>query len=150
MGAGQSERAAIVHFLRGEHARIFRQQRAVALASLREAEALAGLTALPDEGAMVRALAADNATTAAVAGEQEARRQSAAWRDKFETLQHEARPSPGETTPHPFHPHLPPLTASTAPTSLLSCSARPRSPPPSPAPEPCPRARPLRRAPSAL
>ena len=142
MGAGQSERAAIVHFLRGEHARIFRQQRAVALASLREAEALAGLTALPDEGAMVRALAADNATTAAVAGEQEARRQSAAWRDKFETLQHEARPSPGETTPHPFHPH-PPL--SPPPQRPPPCSHAPPAPDPhprapllSPAPEPGP------------
>ena len=131
MGAGQSERAAIVHFLRGEHARIFRQQRAVALASLREAEALAGLTALPDEGAMVRALAADNATTAAVAGEQEARRQSAAWRDKFETLQHEARPSPGETTPHPFHPH----TASHRQHSAHLPALMLR-PPPSPTPEP--------------
>ena len=101
VGAGQAERAAIVHFLRGEHARIFRQQRAVALASLREAEALAGLTALPDELAMVRAVAADNATTAALAGEQEARRQSAAWRDKFEALQQEARPPPGRYHPTP-------------------------------------------------
>ena len=132
-----------MHFLRGEHARIFRQQRAVALASLREAEALAGLTALPDEGAMVRALAADNATTAAVAGEQEARRQSAAWRDKFETLQHEARPPPGETTPHPFHPAS---TAShrhhSARLPALILRPPPPAPPPppplSPAPEPGP------------
>ena len=61
----------------------------MALASLREAETLAGLHALPDAAAVVRAAAADDASAAAVAAEQEARRQCAAWRDKFETLQHE-------------------------------------------------------------
>lgn len=122
VGAGQVERAAIVHFLRGENARIFRQQRAVALASLRESEALAGLTALPDEEAVVRAVAADRATAAALAGEREARRQSAAWRDKFEALQHEACPPPGEIPPHPYPP---PLAAAAVQRRLPTVTLRP-------------------------
>ena len=93
----------------------------MALASLREAETLAGLHALPDAAAVVRAAAADEASAAAVAAEQEARRQCAAWRDKFETLQHEAS---ALLTPSPYLPYISPISPLISPISRLYLACR--------------------------